>query len=512
VSRHIRTLTVCLLICVSVAQANAQTVAQMSAQKAAAASLQINHGAASAQELRTALKDSADGAAHDLLITKTGNSIDQIQLNLGKVVADYLSFIARTRALKSAEKAAETARTDKQISASSSSGSGSTSVVDKPGIAELLGFAIEHGAVTQSVQDNTVTFSTSPYAFAAWVGGGDTAENYQKYGNTYGRVGISANFNLTDTSNPTLSATRKQLNEWTGRIRLLGDHSGRSADALKVFQHNLGPTLQRLANDQAGILFNALKNDKSYGKVQLDIGTHIVQYLQDNPNADQAAQQQAISQIIVDGVIAGFQNLNPPIEVLKKLAQLADDYDKAAELTVAESKEMNDAIGELSKKAALTFVYAQEQPAVGNNYSALKLVFAKGPQDSMQITVNVSGSLYHHPIATKNQETFRDFTASLDLTQKLGRSPFLFDVVNKDPITMSFAGRYERMPENQGIPGKKADIAVAGAKFEIPVAAGVSFPVSVTYANATELIKESHVSGNFGISFDLDKLKALVSK
>jgi len=512
VRRHIRTLPACLLLCASIAQANAQTVGQMSAQKAASTSLQLSRGDASTQDLRTALKSSADAAAHDLLITKTGNSIDQIQLNLGTVAANYLAFIARTRALKSAEKAAETARTDKQISASSSSGSGSTSVVDKPGIAQLLGFAIEHGAVTQSVQDNTVTFSTSPYAITAWLGGGDTAENYRKYANTYGRVGISANFNLTDTSNPTLNATRKQLNEWTGRIRLLGDHSGRSADALKVFNKTLGPTLQRLANDQAGILFNALKNDTSYGKVQADIGARIAQYLQDNPAADQSAQQQAISQIIVDGVTAGFQNLNPPIETLKKLAQLADDYDKVADLMAADSKEMNDAIAELAKKAALTFVYAQEQPTGGGNYSVLKLVFAQGPQDSMQITVNLSGSLYHHPVVAKNQDTFRDFTASLDLTQKLGRSPFLFDAVNKDPITMAFSGRYQRMPENQGVAGKKADIAVAGVKFQIPVAAGVSFPLSVTYANATELIKEAHVAGNFGITFDLDKLKALVTK
>jgi hypothetical protein len=130
----------------------------------------------------------------------------------------------------------------------------------------------------------------------------------------------------------------------------------------------------------------------------------------------------------------------------------------------------------------------------------------------MQLTVNISGSLYHHPSPSKNQDTFRDFTGSVELLQKIGRSPFLRDPANKDQISLSFSGRYQRMPENQGIPGKKADIAVAGGKFEIPVAPGVSFPISVTYANATELIKEAHVSGNFGITFDLDKLKALVTK
>jgi hypothetical protein len=46
---------------------------------------------------------------------------------------------------------------------------------------------------------------------------------------------------------------------------------------------------------------------------------------------------------------------------------------------------------------------------------------------------------------------------------------------------------------------------------EIPVAAGVSLPISITYSNATELIKEKDVRGNFGITFDLDKLKSLAT-
>src|SRR5207302_9802490 len=126
--------------------------------------------------------------------------------------------------------AAETARTDKQNGASASSKAGSTSIVDKPGIASLLGFAIEHGAAAQTIQGNTVTFSSSPYAFAA-AAFGDTASTYAKYGNIYGKLGFSANFNLSDTSNPALNATRKQLNEWSANLRLGKDHSSRSKDA-----------------------------------------------------------------------------------------------------------------------------------------------------------------------------------------------------------------------------------------------------------------------------------------
>jgi hypothetical protein len=57
---------------------------------------------------------------------------------------------------------------------------------------------------------------------------------------------------------------------------------------------------------------------------------------------------------------------------------------------------------------------------------------------------------------------------------------------------------------------EKADIALGNVKLEIPISSGISFPLSVSFANAAEQVKETYVRGNFGISFDLDKLAALL--
>jgi hypothetical protein len=65
--------------------------------------------------------------------------------------------------------------------------------------------------------------------------------------------------------------------------------------------------------------------------------------------------------------------------------------------------------------------------------------------------------------------------------------------------------------ENRHQPDKKADLAVVQVKFEIPVFSGVTFPLSVSYATASELLKEDHVHANFGFSFDTDKLYQLLS-
>src|SRR6185295_17973237 len=83
----------------------------------------------------------------------------------------------------------DTARTDKQIGSPSTS-KGSTSAAEKPGWADILGFAVEHGAIQQAVSGTTLSLSTTPYAFFVPTES-DTAAAYAKYGN-FRRVALSA--------------------------------------------------------------------------------------------------------------------------------------------------------------------------------------------------------------------------------------------------------------------------------------------------------------------------------
>jgi hypothetical protein len=45
-------------------------------------------------------------------------------------------------------------------------------------------------------------------------------------------------------------------------------------------------------------------------------------------------------------------------------------------------------------------------------------------------------------------------------------------------------------------------------KMSIPIAAGIDFPVSVSFASRTDLVKETSVKGRFGFTFDFAKLAA----
>lgn len=81
---------------------------------------------------------------------------------------------------------------------------------------------------------------------------------------------------------------------------------------------------------------------------------------------------------------------------------------------------------------------------------------------------------------------------------------------DKSQMTLSASGSYQRLQENKDQKGKRPDIVLGNLKLEIPISSGVSFPLSFSVANATEQIKETYVKGNFGVSFDLDKLASLL--
>jgi hypothetical protein len=406
----------------------------------------------------------------------------------------------------------ETARTDKQVGASSS-GAGSTSLVQKGGIPLLLSYAIEHGAIQQEVNGTGITLSTSPYGLIAMATGGDTADNYKKY-NIWTRFGFSATFNVNEGTPSVSSISGKQLTEYSARVRLLGDKSSRSAGFKKLWEEKVGPLIQKQTNLVSDAVQSLYEQESRATplRVRADHAKSAVIVEVQNKFGALATLAEAARGDLADRVLqALYENIYQPV----RKAEIAIPEKVQAEInnrilpqlgsTEAElidaRENLDSRLGKFYQSAALTFTFTGHRTEAGSDYSEFKLLFERhvAPID---VTANAGISIFHHPDVTMGQQTVRDFHASLQL-EAHSRSLFKFSDNDKSKTIYALSGRYERMKET------KADIGIVQAKIEIPLGAGLSLPFSFTYATRTELIDEKEVRGNFGLSFDLDKLYGL---
>ena len=430
----------------------------------------------------------------------------------------------------------QTRRTDKQIGAGANAG-GSTSAIEKPNFAEILGFAIEHGAIQQAINGTTLTLSTTPYLFTTLKGQDiespfkkpgfltreDTQSHYKKYGYLT-RLGASASFNIQDEENPLLSARRQQLTDWSIRLRLSKDRSTRSKDVQEIWDRVSGQFAQQ------SVVITKFLRDTFQSDLQLetqrrDIVTRLLKSLDepstkaihDDPNLTENQKIARVAELIVcrvksdlvDPIKAGTFRISP-----ERRQQIIDvTLPDFAAATAAKKKALADfdeEVEALSLKPIFSLAYNNIRPPFGSNYSELKVLYQKKTVDPVSLIANAGVSFYHKEDPLLKQKTVRDFSVSLSIEGRAGRSPFMLESKDESQITYAFTGRYERFFENRFFADRKADIAVAQFKFEIPLMSGMSFPFSVTYANASELIQEKKVRANFGFTFDTDKLlKAL---
>ncbi|MEK6321252.1 MAG: hypothetical protein AABN33_06160 [Acidobacteriota bacterium] len=430
--------------------------------------------------------------------------------------------------LKKYEYIGETARTDKQIGASARA-EGSTSAVEKPGFAELLGFAIEHGAIQKRIDGTSLTLSTTPYAFIAWANKGDTAELYRQ-NEFFTRVGLSASFNISNKDQPLADVNNKQLTEWSIRMRLAGDRSARSKEFQEWWAENIRPKINdRLAVLVTGfgdLLDEKLDQNAEDGKrvssivndVQATLQAQIKLYLESHTSELPAEKTTGVKQLIlctlkdkiVEPVRSNQIKLSP--ELRAKLNDKLFPSLAAAHAALEQAREdFNKFWESFSKGPLTTFAFTNHRTSMGSDYSEFAFLHEQATLRPLKLVANGWVSIYSNPDRTMNQQQVRDYGAALSF-QGEANSPFLTETPDLSKMTFAFTGRYQRTKENEGVAGKKADIAIAQFRMEIPIRMGLSIPLSVTYANATELIKEKHVRGNFGLTLDVDKLFALTRR
>lgn len=451
-----------------------------------------------------------------------GNDATPVQMRISSLlfytVADALGLdTGLGMSLETYQFLGETARTDKQ-NGTSAKAEGSTSLTEKPGFAQLLGFAVEHGAIKQTIDGTTLTLSTSPYAFLALINRQDTIGLYESAG-ILNRIGMSASFNLADEDMPLVNVSRKQLTEWSVRARLTGDRSSRSPAFREFWATKIRPILQKRLDAQSRAISEAIDNEPKIDELRtrisgianpsdpLALPNQVVAYAKAHADDEQGVKDKILS-YLHENVYKEIQRLPTAekeplaIKVNELLAAIV-----AAQKNISEAEDaFKTFLKELEKKPLSTLAYTNHRVEMGSDYSEVKFLFEK-KEGKVNLTANAALSLYNNPNRMMNQERVRDFSFALSLEGE-AKSPFA-RAEDLSKLTYSFSGSYQRMKENEGMMGRQPDIGNAQFRVEFPVTAGFSIPVAYTYATATEMSNKKENRFNVGLRLDLDKLYAL---
>jgi hypothetical protein len=405
-------------------------------------------------------------------------------------------------------------RVDQQIGAGSNS-SGTTSLVSKGGVPYLLGLAVENGAATQSQSDTTVTFRVNPAGLI----------------NAFAKKGLITGYRQ-DENDPFLKILRKTSVGFTfdtsrgnQPVVFTGDKQQLSAFSARV----------ELVNDRNPLL---LKYEREWENFNATVGielakqiwktTEAIMSFEVVPGADQVFTDPALQAWLIqtNNRLAGVSNAMDPTGRTNAIAGIIEDQanllpvklvspETVTALTdfgnkfVAMRNKRKDLLDKIAKGKILTFEYTNTRGVNAPDLSNFNFIAATGTGARFDLTANGSFTFFNKlPLAATTSPRpgrIRDFQFAGQITKSFNWNDSQFD--------FWFGGRFERLMENAStvagtmMPNTKGDIAVGQIGLNIPIKSlGMKFPISVTFANRTELIKEKTVRGNIGFTFNWDTL------
>jgi hypothetical protein len=396
---------------------------------------------------------------------------------------------------------AEEARVDKQVGGSSGN-SGSTSLVVKGNVPAILGFAVENGALTKETSGTTITFRGNPVGIGkalagkGIIGGFDTDDATARF---LRRFSFGFSFDTDRGTTPgTFTGTKQQLSEVTARVVLYDKRDPRRGEYKKDWEDFLA--------NQAQAFLNA---DAETRDAYLDTSTPVTRWKDPAMTAWFVATQAALAKASLDQVETVLINeLNKlPIDKLSPdfNSQLAKFEQKFSLLL----RSRNKILEQVGQAGVLTFDYVNERNANKPDLSHFRFIGEKGFNNGrFDLTGNGSFSVFNSR-PTAGLGRFSDAQAALQLDGTFG------DPEKTGVFVLSFAYKYQHLLENAMtqagtiVPDTKGDINVGQVKLTVPIKGlGMKLPISFTFANRTELIKEKEVRGNFGFTFDLDTIFA----
>jgi hypothetical protein len=216
--------------------------------------------------------------------------------------------------------------------------------------------------------------------------------------------------------------------------------------------------------------------------------------------------------------------LEADLPLLEKLPALPPEVESALDVYVAQLMAVQQSIGDIyafaNKGVLLTVEFTTTRdPKLPDLYTATAVLEAAlGAARKTDLTVNGEAS-YYGSLPQGVSQKLKNVAFSAELTHPVASILGLrgttfalaarYSYLPNDTVASGAAATGETTPASGAAAAPKGSIGVVQAKLTFPVkGSGVKVPLSVTFANRTELIKESVVRANFGVTFDLDTLLA----
>jgi|EndMetStandDraft_9_1072997.scaffolds.fasta_scaffold35909_2 hypothetical protein len=458
-------------------------------------------------------------AAANLDMTENIEKAVDINLNFAPfVLFAYELGLTRDRLL-------EDARNDKQLGAPASATGGSTSLVSKAGVPAIFAFAVEHGALTQTVNDTSVTLRGNAVGWLDLLQNQDVVASYDD-DSSFTRALRRFSYSFTFDAAPTAPApteerptpeqieklsedAQKQLTAWSVRVSLIDQRDPRRSDN----RASIKPLMQGAGVDllAASAFLDPVVNSPEY-RVWLQGATVAL------------AGQGAMDEADVERV------LYTQLEKLRQIAiQRIPDFDAGVVRFVKALRTFDGARTAYFKKLQQRFIMAAEmvrnRPPSKAATSTFRIIADGKPGKSLwdltgnfAVTYQDAGTaLVPDPVPTAG---WRDIQFAFLAERPLSKLPSLGGGAGIGPPVFAFEYLSRKLFDKAVVTFAGHDFSVEPgwihalqARITIPVkGSGMKVPLSVSYANRTELLSEKTVRAHFGFTFDLDVLASAVRR
>jgi hypothetical protein len=454
---------------------------------------------------------------------QTGNT----RLALIKAPVTYAEYLASHAVQQQVSSSIEQQRVDKQVGGTSSSGSG-TSATSTGSVPWLFGFAVEHGALTQSVENNTLVFRGNVANMIKAVKVKDYIESYRlgqdnMFVRNLSKVSFSVSFNAsqngtgisqTSTSTSTASGANNKntLAGYSFHFDIYNRRDPRDRKWDGDWNGLLSPRLQEVVNGWGTFSDLIDKHPAEKGLWDSYIQQQLTQFQIDTTD------EQSIRDFMTK--VSGHF-----VEIFGEIPEIKNQAAAIGKLLLTYGQQKGKVLQKINQSPIFSFEYnnvrqSAQQLATGSqnittssavpDLSNLNLIAGFYFMAKSQLTLNASTTLFNSRPTGSKSGLIRDyrFSSQVDIP--------LPEIVQLGSPTLTFSGLFlsllaEPLGQQVLVNGvavtRTGNIGLMQAKISVPVKnSGVKVPISLTVSNRTELVKEKDVRGSIGVTLDLDSI------